>query len=65
MKVAMITGDNKHSAFKVADYCGIQREYVTYKAYPADKKKTVQKFQANGEKVMFIGDGVNDSPVLA
>ena len=41
MKVGMITGDNKHSAFKVADHCGIQREYVTYKAYPADKKKTV------------------------
>lgn len=38
---------------------------MSYRAYPADKKKTVQKFQANGEKVMFIGDGVNDSPVLA
>jgi len=40
----MITGDNKHSAFKVADYLGIDRENVTYRAYPDDKKKTVEKF---------------------
>jgi Cd2+/Zn2+-exporting ATPase len=36
-----------------------------YKAYPADKKKAVEMMQAKGEKVMFVGDGINDSPVLA
>lgn len=65
LKVAMITGDNQHAAMKVARYLGIDPNDVTYKAYPADKKKTVEKFQANGEKVMFVGDGINDSPVLA
>jgi len=61
----MITGDNEHAAMKVANYLDIPRGNVTYRAYPNDKKRAVKNFQANGEKVMFIGDGVNDSPVLA
>ena len=65
LRVAMITGDNKHAALKVARYLGIEQENVVYKAYPEDKKKTVEKFQKLGEKVMFVGDGINDSPVLA
>ena len=64
-KVAMITGDNEHAAMKVAHYLDIPRSNVTYRAYPNDKKRAVKSFQAKGEKVMFIGDGVNDSPVLA
>ena len=43
-RVAMITGDNEHSAFKVADYLGISREDVVSKAYPWTKKETVEKF---------------------
>ena len=65
LEVAMITGDNKHTAVKVAQHLSIPLENVTYRAYPNDKKSTVQKFQERGEKVMFVGDGVNDSPVLA
>ena len=40
----MITGDNKHSAYKVAKYLGIEKKDVTYKAYPADKKRVVEFF---------------------
>ena len=65
MKVAMITGDNEHAAMKVARYLDIPSSNVTFRAYPNDKRRTVKKFQAAGERVMFIGDGVNDSPVLA
>lgn len=65
MRVAMITGDNQHAAYKVARHLGINTEDVVYKAYPEDKKKAVERFQANGERVMFVGDGINDSPVLA
>lgn len=61
----MITGDNQHAAYKVARYLGIDIKDVVYKAYPEDKKKTVERFQQAGEKVMFVGDGINDSPVLA
>lgn len=44
MKVAMITGDNQHAAYKVAKYLGIDTADVVYKAYPEDKKKTVERF---------------------
>jgi Cu+-exporting ATPase len=65
MRVAMITGDNKHAAYKVARHLGINTEDVVYKAYPEDKRKAVELLQGRGEKVMFVGDGINDSPVLA
>lgn len=61
----MITGDNKYAALRVAKYLDIPPEFVTYRAYPKEKKKRVIKYQKEGEKVMFIGDGVNDSPALA
>jgi cation transport ATPase len=38
MRVAMITGDNQHAAYKVARYLGIDTHDVVYKAYPEDKK---------------------------
>ena len=44
LRVCMITGDNKHSAYKVAKYLGIEKKDVTYKAYPADKKRVVEFF---------------------
>ena len=65
LRVAMITGDNKHSAYKVANYLGIDIRDVVYKAYPIDKRRAVERMQANNQKVMFVGDGINDSPVLA
>jgi P-type E1-E2 ATPase len=44
LRVAMITGDNQYSAYKVAKYLGIDTADVVYKAYPEDKKKCVEKF---------------------
>lgn len=65
VKVCMITGDNKFSALKVARHLGIPIENVTYQAYPETKQKVVEEYQNEGRKVMFVGDGINDSPVLA
>jgi len=64
-EVHMITGDHKHSAYKIADSLGIDRERILYRAYPEDKKRKVEYLQRLGKSVMFIGDGVNDSPVLS
>lgn len=44
LKVGMITGDNKHTALKVAKHLEIPLENVRYRAYPNEKKKTVQGF---------------------
>lgn len=43
LKIAMITGDNKHTALRVAKYLDIPEANVTYRAYPNDKKKVVMK----------------------
>ena len=64
-RVAMITGDNEHSAVKVANHLGISRENVVHSAYPWTKRDTVIAYQKLGESVMFVGDGINDGPVLA
>lgn len=65
MRVCMITGDNKFSALKVASHLNIDHNDVTYQAYPETKRQVVAKLQRQGHHVMFIGDGINDSPVLA
>jgi cation transport ATPase len=44
LKVGMITGDNKHTAVKVARYLDIDLENITYRAYPNDKKNKVAGF---------------------
>lgn len=65
MRVCMITGDNEHAAKKVAKYLEIPEENINWSAYPETKRMIVEKYQEEGETVMFIGDGINDSPVLA
>lgn len=64
-EIHIITGDHKFAALKVASFLGIDHHNVLYRAYPEDKKKKVEYLQKKGHVVMFIGDGVNDSPVLA
>lgn len=44
LRVAMITGDNKHAAEKVAAYLKIPTCNVTHSAYPNGKKRIVEQF---------------------
>ena len=61
-KIVMLTGDSKAEAEKIAKECG----KIDYKAklMPEGKVEEINKLKENG-KVIFIGDGINDSPVLA
>lgn len=61
-KVVMLTGDNKKNAEKIAFECG----NIEYKSelLPEGKVKELNKLKEEN-KVIFVGDGINDSPVLA
>ena len=50
---------------RVSNYLGIDPEFVFFKASPTDKKNVIHRFENEGERVMFVGDGVNDSPAMA
>lgn len=62
LKVAIITGDNKKTALSVGQKLGI--EYIISEVLPSQKAEEIKKFQSLGEKVVFVGDGINDAPSL-
>lgn len=65
VKVAMLTGDNERAAKKVATELGIDEYYA--KLLPQDKLKIVDEKIANkkpNDVYAFVGDGINDAPVL-
>ncbi|GKQ43091.1 putative copper-transporting P-type ATPase B [Companilactobacillus sp. RD055328] len=61
MKLVMLTGDNKNSAKFIADKLGI--EYHA-ELKPEDKQKIIKDYQAKGQAVMMVGDGINDTVAL-
>ena len=62
-KVAMLTGDSKDVGKSVASQLGIDEAYC--ELLPADKVRKVEDFLASGDKLAFVGDGINDAPVLS
>jgi len=62
--VYMCTGDSSRAAASISESVGIPEERVNAECMPGDKAKLVERLQASGKNVMFIGDGVNDSVAL-
>ena len=63
IKTSMFTGDNKNIAEKISKEIGI--ENVKSEMLPQDKYNELEKMLGKRRKVAFVGDGINDSPVLA
>ncbi|MGO8700439.1 MAG: heavy metal translocating P-type ATPase [Limisphaerales bacterium] len=64
LKVFMVTGDNPRTAHAIARQAGIAAEYVLAEIRPEGKARIIREFQDSGEKVAFVGDGLNDAPAL-
>ena len=63
IKVSLLTGDPSPAALTIAASLGI--DDVRSGVSPAEKLLAVRHWQQQGERVMMVGDGINDVPVLA
>lgn len=63
VEVLLLTGDHQATADAVAQELGIDR--VLAGISPTGKADEVKRLQAEGKKVAFVGDGLNDAPALA
>ena len=63
VQLRLLSGDSAQRAFALAERVGITD--VMAQATPQDKLAAVVDVQARGERVVMVGDGVNDAPVLA
>jgi Cd2+/Zn2+-exporting ATPase len=66
LKTVMLTGDNEKVARYVSDHLGIDEYHA--ELLPEDKVDKLVEIKAlakHGDKVAFVGDGINDAPVLA
>lgn len=60
---AMLTGDSQENARAVAEKTGISKVFA--RLLPEEKLEKLQMLRAEQGAVMFVGDGINDAPVLA
>eukprot|EP00469_Lotharella_globosa_P009867 CAMPEP_0167790736 /NCGR_PEP_ID=MMETSP0111_2-20121227/11512_1 /TAXON_ID=91324 /ORGANISM="Lotharella globosa, Strain CCCM811" /LENGTH=1074 /DNA_ID=CAMNT_0007683259 /DNA_START=15 /DNA_END=3239 /DNA_ORIENTATION=+ len=65
IKTYMITGDTANAAEYCASEVGIEQKNVYADALPQEKIRLIKQLQDSGEKVLFLGDGINDAPALA
>lgn len=62
-KIVMMTGDSERTAKAVAEKLGIDEYHA--EVMPEDKAMFIEKMQTDGNFVIMVGDGINDSPALS
>ncbi|WP_261345131.1 heavy metal translocating P-type ATPase [Rhizobium terricola] len=63
LSVVMVTGDNRGTADAIGRAAGIAE--VVAEVLPDGKVEVLNRLKAEGRKVAFVGDGINDAPALA
>lgn len=61
-KIAVVSGDSKKAVKDLANEIALTDYYA--ELMPKDKLDVMEEFKKNGHKVVFVGDGINDAPVL-
>lgn len=61
-KMALVSGDKQTTCKAIASSLGIERVFA--KRAPFEKAELISSWQEQGEKVCFVGDGINDSPAM-
>jgi Cd2+/Zn2+-exporting ATPase len=62
-RMILITGDNAAVAQAIGEQLAVDQVYA--QTLPKEKLDIIRDLQANGDKVVYVGDGVNDAPALA
>lgn len=63
IEVWMVTGDNERTAHAIANQAGITN--VLAGVLPDQKAQKIQELKNHGQRVAYVGDGINDAPALA
>ncbi|RDL47623.1 putative copper-exporting P-type ATPase V [Ensifer sp. M14] len=61
--LGIVSGDNERAVSRVANRLGIER--FSAELLPADKVAAIRALQSSSDKVLMVGDGLNDAPALA
>jgi Cd2+/Zn2+-exporting ATPase len=62
-RIGLLSGDHNKAALPVAESVGLTEAWAELQ--PEDKLRMIEDFQAGGEVVVYVGDGINDAPALA
>jgi len=65
MEIHLLTGDKTETADVVGRRLGIEPANVHGELFPEDKAAVLRALRAQGRRVAFVGDGINDLPALA
>lgn len=63
LAIEVLSGDRDEEVDKIATALGIKETH--HSAFPEDKVARIKKLQAEGHRVLMVGDGLNDAPALA
>jgi Cu+-exporting ATPase len=64
LKIYLVTGDNPRTAQAIGREAGVPAENVLAETRPEQKADFIRDLQRKGERVAFVGDGINDAPAL-
>lgn len=65
IKTFMLTGDNKNIGERVGKLIGFKEENIFTQLLPQDKVAIIEELKKKNKGVVFVGDGINDAPVLS